>query len=715
MSAFNYILQITGDCQSNNSGAISVALTGGTPPYTVEWTNPNLGFDSLLNELDPSVRTSLGAGAYAIRVNDSTVPTNNEFFINIPVSDGVCTSILATRDSFCSNNDGSVTATSTSDYSSTTYLLYSGNSSFVTSATTNNSQIIFNSLNPGYYYIVALDLGGCTGRSQNFIIADSNNFDYGLYVIPNTSCGGAPIGKIYVTGVTGTAPYTYSWSNGAITDSITGLSAGNYSVSVTDANGCSVTKSTDIVDVSPIGLGIFTSTPPGCFTNDGTLTMTVTGGTLPIYYSASTGYVQVSYLRSFTLTGLSPGDYSILATDAGLCTVVASTRLDSPVGFTSVNVVGQNSTCSANDGEIVINVQGGNAPYTYTLVGPGGNTDISTTVLQTQTFANLSSGTYTVIVSSTPDPLDPTSICSYTESIVIIAQDKFTITTSVTGTTCGNNNGIVQVVASAGGTLPYTYAIDGVNDLDGIFNNLSAGQHLVTVTDSLGCVQSQNVVVTASPVLDCSIYSTFNPTTNNGTITTFIGSGVPPFNFDWSPNVPGNPQDIQVTGLSQGSYSVTIQDDNGCSKTLSTQLQGTQNIVSLQCYTMGAEVFSVQSPTKFGLLQMLYDGYKDLTSSNTDCTLLNATYQVIVSVNPGAITTQANIPFTSTTLNQALPDNLYYDTAKNLIQSLPGVGSVTVDAFNNQITVTTATGNSFLNGKEIVVTLKIIYNIICLT
>ena len=715
MASFNYILQITGDCQSTNAGAISVALTGGTPPYTVEWTNPNLGFDTLLLNGDPSIRSTLGAGTYAIRVNDSTLPVNGEFFINIPVSDGICTSILATRDSFCNNNNGSVTATSTSDYSSTTFLLYSGDSTYLTSASTNTSSVIFNALSPGYYYLVALDLGGCTGRTQNFIINDSNNFDFGLYVIPNTSCGGTPIGKIYVTGITGNAPYSYSWSNGAITDSITGLSAGNYSVSVTDANGCSVTKSADIVDVEPIGLGVFTSTPPGCFVNDGILTMTVTGGTLPIYYSASTGFVEVSYSRSFTLTGLSPGDYSILATDAGLCNVVASTRLDSPIGFTSVSIVGQNSTCSANDGNIVINVQGGNAPYTYTLIGPGGNTDISTTVLQTQTFANLTSGTYTVIVSSTPDPLDPTSQCSYTENVVIIAQNKFTITTTVTATTCNTNNGIVQVVASAGGALPYTYAIDGINDLDGIFNNLPAGQHLVTVTDSLGCVQSANVFLPSSPPLDYSLYSTFNTGTNTGTITCFIGTGTPPFDFTWSPNVIGNPQEISVSGLSQGSYSVTIQDDNGCSKQATTQLQGTQNLVSLQCYTMGGEIFSVQSPTKFGLLQILYDGYKDLTSTNTDCVLLSATYQVTVSVNPGAISNQASIPFTSTTLNQALPDNLYYDTVKNLLLGIPGVGSVTIDTLNNQLTVATAPGNNTLNGKEIIVGLKIIYNIICLT
>lgn len=714
MAAFNYILNITGDCQNTNAGAISLELTGGTPPYTVEWNTPNLGTDVLIVN-QASIRSGLGQGTYALRVNDSTLPVNQEFYINIPVSDGICTSILATRDSFCNNNNGSVTGTSTTDYSSTNYLLYSGSSVYVTSASTNTSTIIFNGLAPGYYYMVAQDLGGCTGRSQNFIINDSNNFDFGLYVIPNTSCGGTPIGKIYVTGITGNAPYTYQWSTGEITDSITGLTAGNYSVAVTDANGCTVTKSGTVVDVPPIGLGTFTAVPSSCLSPDGSLTMTVTGGTAPFYYSASTGYVEVSYNRTFTLLNLAPGDYSIQATDAGLCSVVASTRIDSPDGFASVQVVGQNSTCSANDGKIIVNIQGGTAPYTYTLIGPGGNTDSITTVLLSQTFDNLTSGSYTIVVSCIPDPTVPTSICSYSEEITIIAENKFTISTTVTGTTCGNNNGIIQVIASTGGTLPYTYAIDGVNDLDGIFNNLAAGQYRISVTDSANCVQSANVVVTSSPVLDFSLYSTFNSSTNLGTITAFIGSGSPPFQFNWSNNVIGNPQQIEVTNLTAGTYSVSIKDSNGCVKSAQTTLQGSQNVVSLQSYTMGADVFSVSSPTKQGILQMLNEGFLDLTSANTSCVLVDATYLVRVSVNPGGPVVSQFLPFTSTTLNQVPPENLYYNTVQTLISSVPGVGAVTVNPLNNQITITSAPGNNSLVGKELIVELIIYYDIICLS
>lgn len=714
MSAFNYIIQLTGDCQNTGSGAISVLPTGGTPPYTVQWVNPNLG-TSVPLFTQPSTQSGLYAGTYQIRINDSTLPQNQEFFVNIPLSDGVCVSVVGTRDSFCNANNGSVTGTTDSSFSSTEFFLYSGDGTYITSATTNTSFVEFNSLSEGVYYIVANDLGGCTGRTQNFLIQDSDNFDFGLYVVPNSSCGGTPIGKIYVTGITGNAPYTYQWSNGAITDSITGLTAGNYSVAVTDANGCTVTKSGDVTNVPPIGIAAFTATPPTCLSNDGSITVTITGGTEPFYYSASTGLVQISYSRNYTLSNLAPGDYSIEITDAGLCTVVGSTRLSSPDGFTSVSVVGQNSTCSANDGQIIINVQGGNAPYTYTLVKPGGDTDVVTTLLSTQTYRNLSTGTYSVFIQSTSDPLDPSTTCTYSENITIIAENKFTITTTVTGTTCGNNNGIVQVIPSTGGVLPYIYAIDGVNDLDGIFTNLTPGPHVVTVTDSSGCIQTANVNVPSSENIDFSLYTTSCGTGSQGKITAFIGTGTPPFQYTWSNNVPGNPQKIQVSGLTAGTYSLTIVDSNGCSKQRSATISCNQNLVSFQSYVMGAEVFSVQAPTKLGLLQMLNEGFADLTSGNTSCDLISATYTVKVQVNPSGLTTQASIPFTSTSLNQAPSDNLYYDTVRNLLLTVPGVGSVTIDALANQITIQTAPNNNTLNGQEIVVDLIIVYDIICLT
>lgn len=714
MAAFDYIINLTGDCQNNNSGVISIFLSGGTPPYTVDWVEPNLGSDDLLI-LEPSIRSSLSAGVYAVRVNDSTLPINNEFYINIPLSDGVCASILDVRNSFCGLSNGAVTGTSNSDFSSTNFYLYKIDDEFVDSGTTSTSFIVFDSLAVGTYYIVAEDLGGCTGRSADFIIEDSSNFDFGLYVIPNSSCGGTPIGKIYVTGLTGNPPFSYVWSTGSIEENITGLTAGNYSVSITDSEGCTKTKEGQVVNVNPVGLGIFTSVPPDCLTNNGSLTMIITGGTAPFYYSASTGYVEVSYSRNFTLSNLAPGPYTILVTDAGLCSVQASATLLTPVGFTSINIQSENSFCSENNGKIIINVQGGIAPYKYTLVSPSGGTDIVTTNQLTQTFDNLTPGTYDLFVESSSDPDDPTKVCAYNEEIIILAENKFSITTSVTGTTCGNNNGIVKVLASSGGTLPYIYTIDGINDLDGIFGNLTAGPHVITVSDSSGCKISENVIVPTSQTLDFSLYTTSCGTGNQGKITAFIGSGTPPFTFQWSDNIVGNPQTIQVSNLTGGTYTLTIIDSNGCTKKRKTCVVCDENLVSYQTYLMGSEKIQVEAPTKLGLLQMLNEGFFDLTEDNSECHLNSAIYSIKVTINPSGFTSSETIPFTSTTLNQVPADNLYYDTLKNLLLTVPGISSVVIDPLNNQITIQTNPANPVLNNQQIIIELIIFYDIICLT
>lgn len=711
MAAFDYNILLTGDCQNTNSGAIEVYLTGGTSPYTVEWISPNLGTDVVTTL--PSIRTSLSADTYGLRVNDSTLPINLEFYINIPVSSGVCATILGVQGTTCSFDNGSVTGSSSSLYSSTNFYLYNSNDIYLTSAITNTNNVVFTNLTAGTYYMVVEDLGGCTGYSPNFIVESSDTLNYGLYVVPNSSCGGTPMGKIMVTGVTGTPPYTYNWSNGATGSTVTGLTSGTYSVSVTDYYGCVTTQSATIVDVPQIGLGLFTATQPTCFSSDGVLTIQITGGTAPYYYSASTGNVQIQYGTSWTLSGLSSGNYSFQVTDAALCTFVASTTLTQPLGITSVNITTAGSTCSTNDGSIQVSVFGGTSPYIYTLIYPNGNTTNISNSLTTQIFSNLSSGTYTVAVQ---DAIG----CAYMDEITLIATNLYTISTEVTGTTCNQNNGVIYVEVSAGATSPYNYSLDGLQNilnstLSAItFTNVSAGQHTVSVTDATGCVQTTQVYVSESDPLDFTLYSTSCGNGSDGTLTALISTGTPPFNFNWSSNVPNNPQQIQITGLTAGTYSLTVVDSIGCSLARTTNIDCQTQYVSYQTYVMGGEQFSIQSQTKYGLLQMLNEGFNDLTSGGTSCDLISSVFGVKVSVQPLGLTTSQNF-FTGTTLVSAPSDNLYYDTVKDLLLTIPGVGDVTIDSLNNQIIISTKPGDNTLNGQEIIVELTIVYDIMCLS
>jgi len=712
MALFDYNLSVSGDCQGTGIGAYQISFSGAVPPYTIQFISPS--YPSVnVGENVPYTKTGLFSQVIELTVNDSTLPTNQSFNINIPISSGLCCSVVAVDNTTCGLNNGSVTGTSTTVYSSADYFVYSGDGTFINSASTDQSTVIFTNLTAGTYYLTVEDLGGCSGSSQTFIVEQSTVTNYGLYSVPNSSCGGTPIGKIMITGLTGQQPFTYLWSNGQTGQTATGLTAADYSVQVTDGFGCITSKEATVVNVDPMGAFFTAVTNPTCFQSDGAIKLTLTGGSAPYYYSASTGAVLVSYAQEFSISGLSAGDYQFMVTDAALCQIITGTTLSQPNGMSSVSIVGTNSFCSTSDGEITVTVLGGQAPYTYTVINELGDQDVIVGNQQIQVFSNLSAGTYSVFVE------DSTG-CVFAKEIYIVATDKFTISTNVTGTTCNQNNGSVYITTSTGFTLPLDFSVDGIQNVIDTnmtavtFNNLSSGNHVVTVTDATGCAQKQTIFVPKGDSLDFSLYSVNCGSGDSGQITAFITSGIPPFIFNWSNNVPSNPQQIQVSSLTAGTYSLSIVDSVGCSLSRSTTITCNTNYTSYQCYVMGQEVFNIQSPTKFGLLQMLNEGYVDLSSGNTNCTLISAIFTAKVSAQPIGLNAQ-NTFFTATTLNNPPSDNLWYDTIKQLLLSIPGILSVTIDQLNNQITIATNPASNSLDGQEIIVELAIEYDIMCLT
>ena len=215
---------ITGDCQNTNSGSFGLVIDGSAPDYTIQWVNPSLGTIPLGAGVTGYSINSLSAGTYTLNVIDSCPSGNTYLPLNVYISSGTCTSIESNNTS-CGFNNGSITATTPYLYFTSSYYLYEITSGFISSATTANSNYVFNSLSPGTYYVVTDDGGGCTGKSESCIIKSSTSLSFGLYQVNNSACA-VNLGSLYVTGLTGTPPYTYLWSNGETTQSITGLSDG---------------------------------------------------------------------------------------------------------------------------------------------------------------------------------------------------------------------------------------------------------------------------------------------------------------------------------------------------------------------------------------------------------------------------------------------------------------------------------------------------------
>lgn len=723
MASFNYNINLTGDCQNNGSGAIQVGFSGGTPPYTIAWAQPIGVTDVLIYDFDPLTPTTgyetysfvdgLSAATYSFRVNDSTVPTNLEYDVNVPVSSGNCTSILDVSATTCNTDSGSVTADASSDFSETGYFLYTSNNELLQSGLTGLGLFTFQNLSAGTYFVTSVDYGGCSGTSSTFIVNNSVVVDFGFYPVDDTQCGQAS-GKIIVTGQTGVQPFTYQWNDGSTGSTLSGLTAGTYSVKVTDATGCFTIKEQSIGQIDPVGLGAFTiDTIPTCLNTDGVLTMTITGGTGPYYYSASTGAIDVSYSQSFTLNGIPAGSYNFSVTDAALCKFTTGVDVATENGISDIILEVNPSFCSNADGSILVTALGGTSPFTYTLIYPDSSTFSITSNAASYTFSELSGGTYTVI-------LEDSSGCYFLSESAILSQNSFTITASTTGTTCAANNATIVVEKSVGGTSPFDYSLDGIqNVIDTTasavtFSNVSAGQHTISVTDASGCTQTQQVFITPSTPLVYNLYSTSCGQGSEGTITAFISDGIPPFTYDWSDNVDSNPQQIKVTGLTAGTYSLTVLDSSGCSQTRTTIIDCDKTYVSYQSYVMGAEQFNLVSPTKRGILQMLNEGFDDLTTGNTNCDLVTTEFYAKVQVQPIGIVLE-ELFFTGTSLIQPPSDSLWYSTIESMLESIYGIGNVTVNQLTNEITIETDRSETSLNGQEVIIELIIVYDIMCLT
>ena len=676
---YNYFL--SGDCSNTNSGVISFDISGGAGPYAVSEVTTT-GVLPLSASTNNYYFSGLSAGTYTLSITDSCVsPTT----INVPfvVSSGSCLSSSITNTT-CGFNNGTLIATFSPYYGTGTVSLYETTLGYISSALTISSSATFLNLTGGTYYVIGDDGGGCTGKSESCIIKSSTTLDFGYYVISDGSCVVSDgSGKIFITGQTGTPPYTYVWSsnaNGQTGSTVTGLTAGNYGVTVTDSLGCSKTvKGIVVSEVLPVGIVSLTTVSPNCFSNDGEVFVQLTGGTSPFYFSGSNGTVGITFADNFTFTGLSTGTLTVNVTDAGLCTASGVVSLLTPNGFSIANISTINSNCNNNDGQINITLNGGSnsGTYVYTLIDSSGNTVDTVTLATICDFTNVSSGVYTIKIEN--------GTCVFTGTTTVSNTNLYTISASTTGTTCGFDNGSIQIIATSGGAS-YTYQITGKPPQPSTtFNNLAQGFYDITVTDGSACQQYDTVYVNGSSGMYFDLFVSQPLFGNDGEISTLISSGEPPFTFNWSSNVNGQ-TGTTVTGLTAGTYSLEVIDDNGCVFTRTTTLIGTTQYSTYQSYNICSQDFVDTGVLgKRGILQMLYEGYFDLTSGDTNCVLNSAIFTADVMVN-GVV--QQSIFYTSTGFEDTPTDNDWVTAITNLLYTFGGISSVIVNLDTNQIIIT---------------------------
>ena len=302
-------LQLTEDsvvavtCFEFDDGSIGISVLGGTPPYLFAWLGPD-GYTADTEDIE-----NLLAGTYGVTVTDNNGCTAELSDILV----GEPQELVATLDSFVDAscfglNDGSIDITVTGGTSPYTFS-WTGPNGFVA----DTEDLV--ELLTGEYNVTVTDANQCEALLSDILVGEPDELEATVASITDASCAGFETGAIDIDVMGGTPPYTYVWSNAATTQDLSGIGAGEYSVTVTDANGCEDTIE-EILVGSPSSLDVTatTITDVSCFGfEDGAIDITVTGGTPPYDFDWSNG------ATTEDVSDLDAGTYSVTVTDANLC------------------------------------------------------------------------------------------------------------------------------------------------------------------------------------------------------------------------------------------------------------------------------------------------------------------------------------------------------------------------------------------------------------
>lgn len=523
------------DCKGNNTGAINLNIAGGTSPYKYTWSSG----DTTKN------LSRIKSGLYTLKVSDSKgCETSYTKTITEPSKlasqlDGV-TNILCFGDAKGSVNIG--VSGGTTPYS---YRWSNGA----------NTQDIMG-VKAGSYTVTIRDANNCIDSLRATV--KENQLLGVKTTVKNINCFGQKSGIIDLNVTGGVRAYRYQWSNGSKTKDIHDLAAGNYSVIVKDSVGCSTAVDAQIIEPPKLVGSLQAYEDINCFGDKtGSVTVRVTGGTLPYKYKWSSGD------STLNITNVPAGSYSFTVTDAGGCTQLVKATLAQPTKLEyDVKAVTNVACFNDKSGAIDIAVSGGVGPYTYKW----NNNTI------TQDLEGVGAGKYTVQVADAKG-------CTKTINAEVTQPAELVLRLdTVRHINCfGDKSGAINISVS-GGVAPYRYIwSNGATTQD--IAQLPAGEYTVTVTDSKGCSKTQNATVNQPPQLVTKLAEVKNINCagdKTGSITLSVTGGAKPYSFKWSTG--SSSQNLEHVGA--GTYTVTIADAKGCSQTLSATITQPIKLVS---------------------------------------------------------------------------------------------------------------------------------------
>jgi len=500
-------------CGGLNNGSIQVSATGGVGSKTFSWSHGPSG----------ATVNNLAAGTYTVTATDQTAcSVQQSFTITAP---GTITLSGTIQHASCGSSNGSIAVSTI------------GGAGQITISWSNGaSGTSVSNLAPGSYTATATDASGCS--SQQIFIVNSQSALQVSAVATNVTCAGGTNGSVTASVSGASGALVYNWSNGSTGSTLSGLSAGTYSVTAVDAGGCSATASVQVTAPSPISINL-SAQGISCGSGTGSASVQVSGGTGTYSITWSNGATGTS------VSGLSPGGYSVSVADAAGCAASSSFNITVTAAL-QVNLTHTPVSCAgSNDAVVQVSTIGGNGSYTY-LWNTGGSTS---------SLTGMGAGAYSVLITDGNG-------CTGEASISIQDPEPLSAAIFKSDVTCNGMGDGTAVVSVTGGTGPveltWSNGDEGVS-VDG----LSAGIYTVIVSDANGCTLSESIAITEPQIIAVTteVLQEESCSGNDGIATVNAMGGTGVLSYDWSNGTVGQ----QADNLTSGPHTVLVSDTNGCS------------------------------------------------------------------------------------------------------------------------------------------------------
>ncbi len=481
-------------CFGLNTGGASVYIHGGTAPVDYLWTTSTGDTLSSSNSLGYDFLSDVSAGTVSVIITDANhCSAFDTTTITQPTA--LAISLVNQTNLLCfGGNNGSMMLTASGGTPAYTYAWSNG------SNTLNDSM-----LSAGVYTITLTDTKQCTAV-QSYTLTQPTALVSNPGV-DNILCFGASNGQVDANPSGGTPPYAFKWSNGDSTQIAGGLAPGAYTGTVADNNGCTVTLSANIIQPAQLNVS-FTPSPVKCIgQKNGSVTISLTGGTPPYGYSATRDSVNFIYGSNDSITGLDTGTYILLFSDDNGCTHEASTYIANatPDVFStttdSTSCYGPNYT----DGSALITViSTQNAPYQYSID--------NSLEQDTGYFSNLSAGTHTIIATNVNGCVDTIAVEIYQPARILVSVEPDSITLNL-----GSGKAVLVSYSNASNPLFNWGPSPGLSCIDcpnPVVTPYTSSDYIVTVSEQKAtatCYGTATLSVVVNPFTPVFVPSAFSP------------------------------------------------------------------------------------------------------------------------------------------------------------------------------------------------------------